>query len=99
MSCGKHAPAENTNNRKCRGGSKAIVLFLAFALAFGVAVGGTVAWLMAESETVVNTFTYGDIDIKLEESDTHEDNDDDPNTNTYEMMPGKTITKDPVVSV
>lgn len=100
MASGRHTPAEKTEYRKNRsGGSRVIVLFLAFALVFGVAVGGTVAWLMAESETVVNTFTYGDIDITLEESDTEEDDDDDPTTNTYEMMPGEIITKDPVVTV
>ena len=99
MSSGRHAPAEQSNKKPSGSASKIILLFLTFALVFGVAVGGTIAWLMASSETVVNTFTYGNIDIALEETDTEKDSDEDPNTNTYEMFPGRTISKDPRVIV
>ena len=37
-------------------------------------VGTSVAWLSSTTDTVVNTFTYGDINIKIEETDT-KDND------------------------
>ena len=99
MSSRRHASAEQPNKKISGSESKIILLFLAFALVFGVAVGGTIAWLMASSETVVNTFTYGNIDIVLEETDTEKDSDEDPNTNTYEMFPGRTISKDPCVIV
>lgn len=99
MSFGRHAPAEQPNKKHRGGASKMILLFLAFALVLGVAVGGTVAWLMANTDPVVNTFTFGDITIDLEETDTEKDKDDDPNTNTYEMFPGRAITKDPRVIV
>lgn len=71
---------------------------LIFVLALGCAVGGTMAWLISASEPVVNTFTYGDINITLTETDTG-DGDNNENTNKYKMMPGGTITKDPLVTV
>ena len=78
---------------------KLIATILAFVLVLGSIAGGTLAWLIAESEEVVNTFTYGDINIDLEETDTELDDDDDDHTNEYEMMPGQEITKDPWVTV
>ena len=76
-----------------------LALMLTLMLVLGSVVGGTVAWLIADTDPVVNTFTYGDIDLKLEETDTHLDDDDDPNTNQYKMLPGEDITKDPKVTV
>jgi len=75
-----------------------ILLGLALVFAVCLTIGGTVAWLMSKSDPVVNTFTYGDINITLNETDTN-DGDNDPNTNNYEMIPGNEITKDPVVTV
>lgn len=80
-------------------GSKILVLSLAFALVFCTVIGGTVAWLVAKTDTVVNTFTYGDINITLDETDTNKDGDNNPHTNTYPMIPGQQITKDPKVTV
>lgn len=78
---------------------KPVVLILALVLLVGGVIGGTVAWLIATPDPVVNTFTYGDINIELDETDTQLDGDDDSTTNEYEMMPGQTITKDPVITV
>ena len=39
-------------------------------------VAPSVAWMMDKTEAVVNTFTYGDITIKLTETDTGLDGDD-----------------------
>lgn len=78
--------------------SKTILLVLATVLVTGSAVGGTVAWLMSRPQTLTNTFTIGNVQIILEETDTN-DGDSDPRTNTYEMMPGRTIEKDPKVTV
>lgn len=91
-----------------RYGKKALVLVSALTLAANGLIGGTVAYLIAKTDTVKNTFTYGDIDITLTETDTNDtpnddtdqgDGDSDPNTNTYEMVPGTDITKDPKVTV
>ena len=65
-----------------------LAIVLCLALVAGAGVGGTVAWLAASSNEVVNTFTYGDINIKLTES-----------PNTYKIVPGSSITKDPKVTV
>lgn len=51
-------------------------------------VGVTLAWLTDKTDSVVNTFTSGDINIDLKE--TKED---------FKMVPGHTIEKDPVVTV
>lgn len=69
--------------------SKTFVLLLALVLVIGVAAGGTVAWLVAKSDSVVNTFTYGDINIGLDETTGKE----------YKIVPGVDIAKDPKVTV
>ena len=68
---------------------KPIALVLALVLVLGVAIGGTIAWLTASSQTVTNTFTTSDISIALTESDDLD----------LQMIPGHTITKDPTVKV
>lgn len=77
---------------------KLIVLFVALAVVVSGIIGGTIAWLVANTDPVVNTFTYGDINITLEETDTNKDGDNDPNTNNYPMIPGKSILKDPMIT-
>lgn len=68
---------------------RGLVLVLALALIVGVAGGATFAWLTAKTDPVVNTFTYGDINITLEE-----------NTGSdYKIIPGVDIEKDPLVTV
>lgn len=96
MSAGKHAKHADLGGHARK---KVVALAAALALVVGVGIGGTLAWLSDQTEPVVNTFTYGDINIKLTETDTNLDGDDSPNTNCYVMMPGETITKDPVVTV
>lgn len=59
------------------------------ALVMVVSVGGTIAWLTDTTDPVTNTFTVGNIDIDLTESDNLD----------LKMVPGKTITKDPKVTV
>ena len=46
---------------------KSLALLMAVVMLFGVTVGGTIAWLIAESEEVTNTFTVGKISIDLQE--------------------------------
>ena len=76
---------------------KVVAALVALTLVCCFAIGGTIAWLVTETDPVVNTFTYGDINITLTETDTG-DNDNNPNTNKYVMVPGHTITKDPKVT-
>ena len=80
--------------------AKAVAILMVMVLLIGGAMGGTMAWLVAKTEPVVNTFTYGDINITLTENPGElDDGDGKDTTNKYEMIPGKIITKDPKVTV
>ena len=68
---------------------RSVALLCAVMMIVGIAAGGTIAWLTDHTAEVKNTFTVGTIDIDLTES---EDLD-------LKMTPGKTITKDPKVTV
>lgn len=68
---------------------KTLITILATVLVCCFAVGGTLAWLTAKSDTVKNTFTVGNIGLTLAET----------TGTTYKMIPGGTIEKDPVVTV
>ena len=74
--------------RPRRKGSKAAALILAAGLLVGGVVGGTVAWLTAQSGPVNNTFTPSNIKIELDET-----------KKDFKMNPGWTIDKDPKVTV
>lgn len=64
--------------------SKPLALLLACVLLIGGVVGGTVAWLTAETTEVKNTFSTSDIGVELKET-----------TEEYKMIPGWDIAKDP----
>ena len=70
---------------------KLVVAMLAVTLLIGCAIGGTVAWLTANTAPVVNTFTYGDINIELNETK--------PANQQAKIIPGVNIEKDPKVTV
>ena len=74
---------------------KSFIMALALVLVFAVAVGGVVAWLTAKTGDVVNTFTVGNINIDLKETN----NGEEVTSNSYKMVPGNTIIKDPYVTV
>ncbi len=89
--------------RKQRNRRIALTLCLMFVVAFA-SIGGTIAWLTANGGTVTNTFTAGDITIKLNEHGY------DPDTNklttavvtenkNYKIVPGVNLPKDPFVTV
>lgn len=78
---------------------KIIATVGACALCLGLGVAGTLAWLTDTTGEVKNTFTTSDINITLTETESNVDNDGSPNTNSYQMIPGFTITKDPKVTV
>ena len=68
---------------------KTLTVVIALVLVVVMSVAGTVAYLTATTDPVVNTFTVGNIDITLAES---------KNLN-LKMVPGNDITKDPKVTV
>lgn len=79
----------HANRRSVSSKAFAAVLALVLVLVLGCALGGTVAWLVAESGPATNTFTYGDININLEET----------TGSSYKIIPGVDIAKDPKVTV
>ena len=80
------------SKRKKKGVSTKVFLsLLALVLVVGCAVGGTIAWLTAKTDPVVNTFTYGKIKIELTETK--------PENKKATIIPGVNISKDPKVTV
>lgn len=92
---------------------KGLALVIALVLMMGTVAGGTIAWLTDKSE-VTNSFSFGNVDIELDETLMDSDNnpklDKDGNpqrgtgtpgetTNTYTMYPGESVLKDPRVTV
>lgn len=67
---------------------KTLALLAALVLVIGCIIGGTLAWLTAKTDAVVNTFSTSDIEITLTETEEE-----------YKMIPGWTIHKDPKATV
>ena len=87
---------KNGKYSKRRGvASKTLVLALAVMLIVGATVGGTIAWLTAQTESVVNTFSATDIKVTLEETKGLNEQGKWKNA----MVPGVSYDKDPVVTV
>lgn len=88
---------------------KTFALLLSLVLVFGIVAGGTFAWLTANTGKVTNTFTYGDINIKLWEhaydaatntiSTGNTDADKVQAVTDYKIIPGVDLPKDPTVEV
>lgn len=89
---------------------KTILIVAAMLLVAALSIGGTLAYLTAKTEVVKNTFTVGNIQLKLDEAKV-EYNDEtdkwvtvDPATrvtaNTYtRIKPADVLPKDPTVTV
>ena len=68
---------------------KTVIAIVVTLLACCCVFGTTLAFLVAKTETVTNTFTFGDVNIELAETTGAE----------YDVVPGATIAKDPKVTV
>lgn len=75
---------------------KVLIVVVAAVLVCVCMAGTTLAWLVAETDPVTNTFTVGNINITLTES---EGSNVDVNQYEFKMIPGSTIDKDPTVTV
>lgn len=83
--------------------SKALLLTLCAVLLVAASVLGTMAYLTS-TDTVENTFTVGNVAIKLDEAKANTDGSlvegaDRVKGNEYHLLPGHTYTKDPTVTV
>ena len=83
---------------------KLLIMSVAMVLVCAFAVGMTIAYLTSTDE-VVNTFTVGNVQIKLDEADVDEygvpQGSPAPRVsrNDYKLIPGHTYNKDPMVTV
>ena len=94
-------------------GFKVMTLVLAVVLVIGASVAGTLAWLTAQTETVTNTFTSAELfgdngSFTLWEHKAKDDDGDgvymlddstEVTSNSYSILPGVNIPKDPTVDV
>ena len=83
--------------------SKALLLTLCAVLLVTASVLGTMAYLTSTDE-VKNTFTVGQVSIKLDEAKANTDGTlvegaDRVKANSYKLLPGHTYAKDPMVTV
>ena len=66
-------------------------------------IAGTYAFLTSQSDVVTNTFTVGNVTIKLDETDVDlygvKDGDSRVIENDYKLIPGHTYVKDPTIHV
>ena len=81
--------------RRARARRALLTLSLVLVVAFA-AVGGTIAWLTASTAVVTNTFSPSGISVSLTETGAVEK--DGAFTNSYQIVPGCNISKDPKVS-
>ena len=82
---------------------KALLLSLCAVLLVTVSVLGTMAYL-TDKDQVVNSFTVGSVNIRLDEAKANPDgtlvaNADRVKENSYKLLPGHTYNKDPMVTV
>ncbi|MBQ3256981.1 MAG: hypothetical protein IJA67_06185 [Oscillospiraceae bacterium] len=83
---------------------KALALLLCAVLLVAGSVAGTLAYLQAKSDVVQNTFTVGDVKIKLDEAKVDLYGEEVAGAervmkNDYKLLPGHTYVKDPTVTV
>ena len=83
--------------------NKALLLTLCAVLLVAASVLGTMAYLTSTDE-VQNTFTVGQVSIKLDEAKANTDGTlvegaDRVKANSYKLLPGHTYAKDPMVTV
>ncbi len=81
---------------------KALLAVLCAVMLVAASVVGTLAYL-TDTEEAVNTFTVGNVAIKLDETDVDiygvKDGDARVNRNEYKLIPGHSYIKDPTIHV
>lgn len=73
-----------------------VAILLCVTLVALAAIGATFAYL-TDTKTVNNTFTMGNVAIKLDETNVNAPEGDRVTSNTYNVYPGAVVTKDPIV--
>lgn len=78
---------------------KILTMVGALALTAALAIGGTLAYLTAQTDTVTNTFTVGNITMTLDETNAENPAGDRVIANTYKIIPGTKLAKDPTAHI
>lgn len=75
---------------------KLTAIFLCVALVAIAVVSASLAYF-TDTKTATNTFTMGDVKIKLDETNVNDPQGDRVISNEYNVYPGAVVTKDPIV--
>lgn len=75
---------------------KLTAIFLCVALVAIAVVSASLAYF-TDTKTATNTFTMGDVKIKLDETNVNDPTGDRVTSNEYNVYPGAVVTKDPIV--
>ena len=83
---------------------KTLITILATVLVCCCMIGGTLAWLLDQTQTVTNTFTVGNVNIQLTEDNYADpsnplDATDTAKDQSFKMIPGSKIDKKAEVTV
>ena len=73
-----------------------VAILLCVTLVALAAIGATFAYL-TDTKTVDNTFTMGNVAIKLDETNVNDPTGDRVTSNAYSVYPGAVVKKDPIV--
>ena len=73
-----------------------VAILLCVTLVALAAIGATFAYL-TDTKTVNNTFTMGNVAIKLDETNVNDPTGDRVTSNEYNVYPGAVVKKDPIV--
>ena len=73
-----------------------VAILLCVTLVALAAIGATFAYL-TDTKTVNNTFTMGNVAIKLDETNVNDPEGARVTSNAYNVYPGAVVTKDPIV--
>ena len=73
-----------------------VAILLCVTLVALAAIGATFAYL-TDTKTVDNTFTMGNVAIKLDETNVNDPTGDRVTSNAYHVYPGAVVKKDPIV--
>ncbi|MDY3986190.1 SipW-dependent-type signal peptide-containing protein, partial [Dysosmobacter sp.] len=71
---------------------KIVALSMAVLMLAVCVIGGTLAYFTDQTETKVNTFTVGNVNIELTEPQWNEND-------NHNLMPGTSYAKDPTITV
>ena len=75
---------------------KLTAIFLCVALVAIAVVSASLAYF-TDTQTATNTFTMGDVKIKLDETNVNDPQGNRVTSNEYNVYPGAVVTKDPIV--